>query len=259
VYVVIEAGARWGLDERWKRLGDDVRLIGFEPDEEECARLNATADGVEYVPLALGAEVGDATLYLTVEPACASMYPPDPDAVAERPEHGRVSAPIGETTMRVTTLERWAVDAGVTAIDILKLDTQGSELGVLQGAGPLLDTIRFLQIEVEFNPMYTGQPLFGDVDRYLRERGFVLWRLGELAHYGTVDGGEAAVPLRSFYDSRLTESPGGHGQLFWGEAYFVRRDLAFGPTDPATAERDATIASAVGFEDLAQSILARAR
>jgi FkbM family methyltransferase len=256
VIVVVEAGARWGVDQRWERLGD-ARVIGFEPDPEECARIAAANPAVEYVPLALGAEVGEATLHLTVEPACASLYPPDADAVAERPALS-IAAPVGETKVQVTTLAAWADDAGIDRIDILKLDTQGSELGILSGAGDLLHTVRFLQVEVEFNPIYAGQPLFGDVDRFLRDRGFVLWRLGELAHYSTRDGGTAASPMRTFHDSVIAASPGGPGQLFWGEAYFVKRTAAFGPVVRATAERDARIAQAMGFEDLARSLLARA-
>ena len=257
MFVVVEAGARWGVDERWRRLGDDVHLIGFEPDPEECARLQASNPDVEYVPLALGAVDGTTTLHLTVDPACASLYPPDPDAVAERPELA-VAAPAGDRPVETTRLDTWARGRGLPAIDVIKLDTQGSELGILDGAGELLSTVRFLQVEVEFNPIYAGQPLFGDVDRFLRSRGFVLWRLGELAHYGTREGGAAAVPLRSFYDSALVEAAGGAGQLFWGEAYFLRRSSAFGPVARDDAERDAAIAAAYGFDDLARSILARA-
>jgi FkbM family methyltransferase len=256
MFVVIEAGARWGVDERWQRLGD-VRVIGFEPDPDECARIAAANPAVEYVPLALGAQDGHATLHLTVEPACASLYPPHPDSVAERPELA-IAAPVGTTEVAITTLATWAASASVDAIDVIKLDTQGSELGILEGAGDLLDTVRFLQVEVEFNPIYEGQPLFGDVDRFLRDRGFVLWRLGELAHYSAADGGAAEVPVRTFHDSTMSISPGGPGQLFWAEAWFVRRSSAYGPVPAAEADRDARIAAAMGFDDLARSILARA-
>ena len=53
-------------------------------------------------------------------------------------------------------------------VDFIKLDTQGSELDILHGAGSLLDNCSGLQLEVMFSPLYEGQPLFADVDAYLR-------------------------------------------------------------------------------------------
>jgi hypothetical protein len=121
--------------------------------------------------------------------------------------------------------------------------------------------MRVLEIEVMFNPLYEGQPLFGDVDRYLRDRGFVLWRLGNLVQYGMAEArSDFGVPDRQYFDSRPVEFPAQGGQLFWGHAYFVPDDLAFGePTaDWAGCLRDACIATAFGFRDLAGDALRRA-
>src|SRR5207248_2510884 len=91
--------------------------------------------------------------------------------------------PAGTSEIPVARLATWAHQAGVDRVDFIKLDTQGSELDILQGAGFLLDDCLGLQLEVMFSPLYEGQPLFADVDTYLRSRGFVLWRLDSLAHY----------------------------------------------------------------------------
>ena len=44
--VVVDVGARGGFSPAWDVLQDQVRLIGFEPDTEECDRLNADAGPV---------------------------------------------------------------------------------------------------------------------------------------------------------------------------------------------------------------------
>jgi hypothetical protein len=54
------------------------------------------------------------------------------------------------------------------------LDTQGSELEILQGSDDLIQTARRIDIEVEFNPICEGKTLFGETDAYLRSKGFVL-------------------------------------------------------------------------------------
>jgi Methyltransferase FkbM domain len=71
----------------------------------------------------------------------------------------------------------------VSRIDFIKLDTQGSELEILQGGVRALAGVRCVEVEVEFNPIYRGQPLFYEVDAFMRGQGFVLWKLTNLVHY----------------------------------------------------------------------------
>jgi len=252
--VVVDVGCRWGFEEKWKALGPQVRLIGFDADAAECEALSRQAgDGVRYVAASLGAAPGPARLFLTREPACSSLYPPDPELIAERPELECTSL-VSTTEVELTTLDAWASEEGIRDVDVLKLDTQGSELDILRGAERLLGSVRALEIEVELNPIYRGQPLFGDVDRFLREHDFVLWRLGHLVHYGLPGGvSDVAIEDRQVFDSRPVQLSGRGGQLFWAHAYYVRREMALGPygSPRPSALRDACIAKALGFDDLA--------
>ena len=53
--VVYDIGARWGVFSTWEALGDNVRVLGLDPDPVECERLNRLAPmNVTYVPVALG-------------------------------------------------------------------------------------------------------------------------------------------------------------------------------------------------------------
>jgi hypothetical protein len=111
-----------------------------------------------------------------------------------------------------------------------------------------------------FNPLYEGQPLFGDVDRHLRDRGFVLWRLEQLVHYGIVGTrSDFLMPGSQYFDSRPVPVAAQGGQVYWAHAYFVPRELAFGVAhdDWRGAIRDACLTAAFGFRDLAGDTLHR--
>jgi hypothetical protein len=78
----------------------------------------------------------------------------------------------------VDTLSNQLQQAGVERVDFLKLDVQGAELSILRGAGEIFRrSVVGLEIEVEFLPLYHGQPLFGEVDAYVRSMGFELFEL----------------------------------------------------------------------------------
>ncbi len=257
--VVADIGCRWGFATLWTQLQPQVSLYGFDPDPAECARIQALHPNqdVHLVPRALAEKPGRRTLSLTRDPACSSLYPPDAEVLARIPAL-ECATPTGVTEIEVTTLDDWAAKAGVEAIDFLKLDTQGSELDILRGGARLLASARMLEIEVEFNPIYQDQPLFGDVDRFLRERGFVLWRLSHAVHY-SLDRTECNPQIDDtiFFDQQVVQSRTFGGQLYWGHAHYLRAEIAHaaGTADWQQSVRDAALAQLLGFHDLHQALL----
>lgn len=253
--VVVDVGCRWGPADVWTAFGQHVVVYGFDPDAAECERLQSEAGEPRvrrFIPRALGPSDQGATLHLTVEPACSSLYPPDPEVVRDRPALA-CATEVGTQPVELTSLDSWAAEARVSP-DFIKLDTQGSELGVLRGAEGALASVRAVEAEVEFNPIYSGQPLFGDVDAFLRDRGFVLWRLKNLVHYGLPGGpAEVTVPDDHYFDSVPCHVEGGGGQLFWANAFYVREGMVRRrPTgDWRGLIRDACVTAALGFGDLA--------
>jgi FkbM family methyltransferase len=100
-----------------------------------------------------------------------------------------------------TTLDRLAEEEGLSQIDILKLDVQGAELLVLAGAERLLRSraIGLIATEMIFVDLYDHQALAHDV-------------AAALARYG--------YRIYDFYNFHYGPS----GQLFWGDAIFLRGD-----------------------------------
>lgn len=262
--LIVDVGCRWGFADSWHQLGDKCRAVGFEPDAEECERLSRHYAGrpeVRVVPQALGAESGPATLYLTKDPVGHSLLPTVADVVQRHPGLGG-GLVVGTSAVEVTTLDEWCGHEGVDRVDVIKIDTQGSELDVLRGADRTLAGVQAIEVEVEFNELYEDVPLFGEIDRYLRDRGFVLWRLRDLAHYA-----QAGMPVDwwseefLYYDSLMARFPSGGGQLFWANAYYLKRSVAY-PAPEAGWEslvRGACVASALQFQDLVRVVVEAAR
>jgi hypothetical protein len=57
----------------------------------------------------------------------------------------------------------------------LKIDTQGYEMPVLEGAEQLLGRVRGVQLELSLAPLYDDQVLYRPLIDWLETRGFGLW------------------------------------------------------------------------------------
>lgn len=56
----------------------------------------------------------------------------------------------------------------------LKIDTQGYEISVLEGAALSLPKIKCVQLEVSFAPLYKGAAKFEDILRIMRKNGYII-------------------------------------------------------------------------------------
>lgn len=185
------------------------RNFAFEVDEALCERLNQSArPGMEFHATALGRAHESRVFHGTVHPMCGSLFEPD-ERWADLFNNLDVMRKTHQGTLNVTSLERFAGDKGIVSIDFIKLDIQGAELEVFEGAGDILDSVLCIVCEVEFVPLYVKQPLFGDVDAFLRSRGFMLNKFLGF-------GGRSMKPLV------FNNDPNFCVQQMWSDALYVR-------------------------------------
>jgi len=259
-YIALDVGARWGADSVFASFSsEELEMHGFEPEPEECARLNNEVKNIESVggvsqffhPIALGGSKGLRNFYATKQPACSSLHAPRKHLHERYPVLDDIELD-SVLSIAVDTLSNWACRNGIKYIDYIKLDTQGSELEILQGAGDLAETFVCAEIEVEFNPIYEGQPLFSDVDSFMRKKGMSLWGFKNLHHYSL--GSRRPSIGRQFVltcdgDPESLSSRG--GQLFWADALYVRRELLEEKAAEADAlSRSISLLDRLGFEDV---------
>lgn len=260
--VIVDVGCRWGFADKFSEdiAVGNITVFGFDPDKDECARLKEIYKdnaNVNLVPLGLSSETGKRKLYLTKEPACSSLYEPIERLTKNYPALD-CAKKEREIEVELTTLDSWASNNKVNKVDYIKIDTQGAELNILKGATSLLSTIRFLEVEVEFNPIYEGQPIFSDVDYFLRKYGFVLWRISNIVHYAL--GNESEIKLKNDtinFDHYRIEHETRGGQLYWADAFYVKESIVnvdYSGESKEQIRNDAILAERLGLLDLSSRL-----
>lgn len=211
--ILVDVGARGGLQPNWAPARRHLRVVGFEPDPKEHARLAAGADPNHfvYINAALHRQPDRLTLNVGRAGGTSSLLEPNAEFLNRFPDPQRYEV-ARRITVEVDALDRVLPAYGVGDPDFLKIDTQGAELAVLEGGHDALARSFFgTEVEVLFAPLYRGQPPFGEIDALLGGHGFHLfdlrgayWKRAAGARYG-----------------------GPKGQLVFGDALYLKTEKAF--------------------------------
>ena len=165
--VLADIGARGGLKSNWLPARRHLRVLGFEPDKREFDALVARHQGdraLTFFNTALHNSRGTVPLYVARDRGLTSIFKPNRAFLDSFPEASRFDT-TSVIDMPTDTLDNVLLTSGIDDVDFIKADTQGSELYVLEGAASALAAgVVGVEVEVEFAPIYTGQPLFADVD-----------------------------------------------------------------------------------------------
>lgn len=171
VDLVFDVGAATGSYARELRhFGYEGGIVSFEPLEGPHAALSAAAatdPSWRTHRCALGAEAATATIHVASNSDSSSLLPMARAHVDAAPEVGYV----GQETVGVCRLDDIAPEHPGSRV-FLKLDTQGFERAVLQGAVETLRRCVGLQVELSFVPLYEGGPLADEMLAFAYERGF---------------------------------------------------------------------------------------
>jgi|JI10StandDraft_1071094.scaffolds.fasta_scaffold90130_2 FkbM family methyltransferase len=174
---VFDVGAHAGDSvASFRELFPRAKIHAFEPAPENFRRLHArfaASPGINCHPTAVGATTGRVQLHLNNYDATHSVLPLDPVEINRWADSADVTQ-TGTIEVAQCTIASAAAEHAVAQIDILKMDVQGGEMLVLDGAQSLLATHRIDCIfsEVEFRTLYTGQPLAWDIHRRLAGLGY---------------------------------------------------------------------------------------
>lgn len=224
-FVFVDIGAAGGIPKKWSSIEEHLKIVAFEPDSR------ATVPGIKNdrfvsIPAPLSKEITDLQFHITRELGKSSLYRPNMAFLSQFVDSERfeVMKEISFSAAQVLTLDRAFEKMQRQEADFIKLDTQGSELDILEGGQKILSSTFGVQVEVEFAPLYEKQPLFRDVDSFMSNHGFQL------------------IDLRRFYWKRKAHCQFiGKGQLIFADALYVRNVESFFDTLPNLGETASVI------------------
>jgi FkbM family methyltransferase len=185
----IDVGARGGAHPLVEPAAELIQVLGFEPDLAALALLqeesrNAPFARSEYSPFALAEKKGPHPLHLCAAETNHSLRAPN-EVFCARYQMAKF-AKVGETTVNCRTLDDLLLprlEQDPYLAEFLKIDTQGTEHEILEGAQEVLrrGTVA-LFVEVSFSPIYAGQSRFSELELFLRSLGFAFFGFDRL-HY----------------------------------------------------------------------------
>lgn len=178
VDLVVDVGANVGQYGRLLRdWGYRGRILSFEPMRDEYAALARAAEGDPHwdvVRSALGAETGELTIHVAGNSISSSVLPMLERHVQSAPRSAYVSTQV----VPVSRLDEAAAEAlHAATTPYLKIDTQGYEATVLEGAAGLLDKFVGIELELSLQPLYEGPRLMPELMEWLARLGYRLARL----------------------------------------------------------------------------------
>ena len=176
ITTVLDVGANTGQFAQQMRndLSFRGKIVSFEPLSTAYGILAGRAaddPSWEVFNVALGDKAGTGEIHVSGNSQSSSLLDMLPAHLEAAPE----SIYIGSETIRIQTLDAVFEDIAAEGdVVYLKIDTQGFEKKVIDGARASLARIDYIQMEMSFTPLYDGELPFHEMHRFLRELGYEL-------------------------------------------------------------------------------------
>lgn len=129
-FVVVDVGCQGGEHPRWRLLGENVEVYGFDPLREIIVELSqAAVPGRHYFATALGEVDGDASFYVPNNTFESSFFEAGSADTSQAEGIQR-----GKRTVPVRRLDTLFAERTLPIADYIKLDCEGFEPFILRGA-----------------------------------------------------------------------------------------------------------------------------
>ncbi len=208
---VLDVGARGGMGWPWTDFDKKfVNSVLIEPDPVEAKNIQdnlSKSTNTVVLPVAFWNKICSMHINLNKSPGTSSVFIPNFSFLDQFPDSDRFNT---DKIIKVdcTTIDYLIENKQMPQFDFAKIDIQGGELAVLEGGlNYIKSNVVGLELEVEFVQLYDKQPLFAEIDIFVRNSlGLELWDLSK-AHW-------------KYLNSNSSEPK--KGRLIFGNALYLR-------------------------------------
>jgi len=186
--VIFDIGAHRGESVRFfKEIFPKSKIYSFEPDpdnfielEKCCAETNTVSEaGCFAINKAVGEISGVASFYRQSISHLGGLLPINKSS---KDSLGYAEKAINESiSVETTTVDQFSAAINMDNIDILKIDVQGFEVGVLRGARSMLRTTACCTVEVSFYDFYEQKSSLLLIEQEMQAAEMVLWDISKIS------------------------------------------------------------------------------
>ena len=160
-----------------KTFGYSKKIISFEPLNSAFEVLKKASDGDnnwDIYNYALGSEYAKNFINVAANSGSSSILNMLPQHIKSAPE----SQYINKEEIEIKKLDA-VISSFCSNVEnvMIKIDTQGYEKNVLDGAEESLKFIKVIQLEMSLVPLYENEILFLEMINHLSGKGFELYSL----------------------------------------------------------------------------------
>ncbi len=171
---IIDVGASdGGFARKARAMFSETPIFSFEPIKESYDRLNECFKNDKKFAsynIACSNQKGQAEFYISSNTGSSSLL----EMSSLHKEAYPDSSKLIKTTVLTEKIDNILCEKETGNNVYLKMDVQGSEMYVLEGASVLLNSVSLILSEVSFVTLYDGQHLVNELISYLKERGFII-------------------------------------------------------------------------------------
>jgi len=190
--IIFDIGAHEGQSILFfSKLFPDAFIYSFEPDPDTFKILsNITSENLKLENIALSDKTGETSFYKNSISHTNSLFKvnhnsKDSISISNAKSENNETFFNGlnqEIKVKTSTLDFYISSNNIKTIDLLKIDVQGAEVNVLNGAFSSLQKTKCVILEISFYDYYETQTSFFDIEKILSPMGFKLYSISEISN-----------------------------------------------------------------------------
>ncbi len=198
-FKLLDIGAAGNIKDNWKQFESILDYTGIEPDEKNYNHIkdkNNECKKYQIINVGLSNKPGEREFNILKKRTNSSIFEPNFKLLKNFHDYGRWEI-IGKRKISLNSLD----NLNLNNFDFVKIDTQGSEMLIMEGGEKTFKNTLGFEIETSFIEIYKNQPLFSEVYNYLTGKNYSFANFFEIIQWDWNDKVRIGKRQFAFADS----------------------------------------------------------